>query len=859
MPTSDAIAQRERYVFLDNLQPATCDAVWSLGLQREGWLLSANNATPQMLALAGNVRDCGAILMSDNGNWSLAGEAVAPLASEVEAYEAGASTTMEQREALASRILAEADRIQARLGAQGLLANQARIGGRWMVGPEDLGMVALLRAGMACDIPHEHALVRERWRRTRDRFRALDRSAHAGSIPYLVLHAWDWPSAHAVASVAADEGLGDAVAVSLGVAMRSRRWIDSLHGPTGVASLQRRLPEKYLRAVALVHGAMSGLREPPRVHLLGAAAPILIAVLGLFAPFARAMSIDSAAPVLDAQDGWLYGERDALLKMKREVLAARLLMQGESYASDDPFFREFDRAYPQDWPALRRELGLTGGESETEVRARVLAAPAALRAYAPYLAPVLSIADPFCFDLMRARCGANAWHLQRICQRVRERIAQPAELRRWIESEVARYAAVADPAWADATRQSLAYALQALPLHPYLPSPPRRTIMPAAVPEALSARLAQLSGASYARQAASPPLDGTTTSVSSWWLHRERLAGDVLEYGTLSGRAGPAPALAELRGTLAAYGERMPTDIPLSLAGAGVLSRVLARATYYELAEAWNEGRKLRGRMPWQSGAERDVDALEGEFVDALKACLRVAMGGRVQDVPGLAARVSAFAERLKSAAPVIAAVAEPVQASATVPGVRLSRMIRQVSLLAAALPLLQARLGDATLARTTRESLQRRERLRRLDGPPLIGALRLTRPAEGAHVQIRGRLAETGWVELPEKPYGWATTTEGVTLVLPRKRFENRGALPGAVVWAAGTVENDFHERGTVVKVEAEGPSQHAGSVFFDWLADELRPHMDLYPGSLRLWWELPDPRDPRHFRDTLAHLAPR
>lgn len=859
MPGSGAIAQRERYVFLDNLQPATCDAAWPLGLQREGWLLSANNATPQMLSLAGSVRDCGAILMSDNGNWSLAGEAVAPLAGEVEAYEAAAAITDEQRDALAARILAEADRIQARLGAQGLLVNQTRIGGRWMVGPEDLGMVALLRAGVACDIPHEHALIRERWQRTRDRFRALDRSALGDSIPYLVLHAWDWPSACAVASAAAGEGLGEAVAVSLGVAMRSRRWIDSLHGPGGAADLPRRLPEKYLRAVALVHGAMSGLREPPRVHLLGAAAPILIAVLGLFAPYARAMSIDSAAPVLDAQDGWLYGERDALLKMKREVLAARLLMQGESYVSEDPFFREFDRSYRQDWPALRRELGLTGSESETEVRARVLASPAAMRAYAPYLAPVLSIADPFCFDLMRARCGANAWHLQRICERVRERIASPAELRRWVESEVTRYSAVADPAWAEATRQSLYYAQQALPLRPHLPSEPRRTIMPAAVPEALSARLAQLSGASYARQAATPPTDASAPALSRWWLHRERMAGDVLEYGTLSGRAGPAAALTELRGTLAGYGERMPTDIPLTLRGAGVISRVLARATYYELAEAWNEGRRLRGRMPWQSGVERDVDALEREFAESLKACRRTAIGGRVQDLSALAGRVSAFAERLKSSAPVVAAAAEPLQVSATVPGVRLSRMIRQACLLAAALPLLQARLGDATLARTTRESLQRRERLRRLDGPPLIGALRLTRPAEGARVQIRGVLAESGWVELPEKPYGWAKTTEGVTLVLPRKRFENRGALPGAVVWAAGTVENDFHERGTVVKVEAEGPSQHAGSVFFDWLADELRPHMDLYPGSLRLWWELPDPRDPRHFRDTLAHLAPR
>ncbi|MFT3807212.1 hypothetical protein [Arenimonas sp.] len=858
MPSDRAIAQCERFVFLDNLQPATCDSSWPLGLQREGWLLSANNATPQMLALAGSVRDCGAILMADNGNWSLAGEAVAPFAADVDAYEAGDEVTPEQREALALRIADEADRIQDRLGAQGLLAAQIRIGGRWMVGPEDLGMVALLRAGVACDFPDEHSLVRERWRRTRDRFRALDRSGLGDCIPYMVLHAWDWPSANAVSTAATSEGLGDAVAVSLGVAMRSLRWIDSLPGPGGVTTLPRRLPEKYLRAVALVHGAMAGMRDAPRLHLLGAAAPILIAVLGLFAPFARALSIDSAAPVLDAQDGWLYGERDALLKMKREVLAARLLMRGEDYASDDPFFREFDRTHPQDWPALRRELGLTGSETEADVKSRVLASPSAMREYAPYLAPVLSITDPFCFDLMRARCGANAWHLQRICQRVRERIDDPVELRRWVESEVARYSAVADPVWAEATRQALSYAQQTLPLRPFRPPEPRRTIMPAAVPEALSARLAQLSSASYARQVPGPSPDGSVQALSNWWLHRERLAGDVLEYGTLAGRAGPVVALAELRGTLAVYAERLPIDVPLTLAGSGLVSRVLARTTYYELADAWNEGRRLRGRMPWRTGTEREVDELEASFTVVLKNSRRIALRGQARDVHRLAAELSAFAERLKASAAPIAAAEDSLQSPA-LPGLRVSRLIRQTSLMAAALPLLQARLGDAMLARTTRESLQRRERLRRLDGPPLIGALRLLRPAEGTRVQIRGRLVEAGWVELPEKPYGWAKTAEGVTLVLPRKRFENRGALPGAWIWAAGTVENGFHDRGTVVKVEAEGPSQHAGVVFFDWLADELRPQIDLYPGSLRLWWELPDPRDPRHFRDTLAHLAPR
>ncbi|MFA6984788.1 MAG: hypothetical protein WC213_01095 [Arenimonas sp.] len=845
----------ECFVFLDNLQPITCDAGQALTLGREGWLLSASNTAPQMLALTNAVRAAGAILMSDNGNWSLAGEALKPFAAEIAALAEQAVPAEEQRQRLLFDILAEAQRVQARAEARGLWADQLSIGGTWLIGPEDLGMVALLRSGLVTEASHVDPLIADRWLQTRARFQALDRTAIGTAIPYLVLHAWDWPSAHALTAATTQANLAQAVAVSLGVAMRSRRWIDGIAGPGGRIEFAQRLPEKYLRAVALAHGTLSAMREPPRLHLLGAAAPILIAIFGLYAPYTEALSIDSAAPVLDAQDGWMYGNRGALLKMKREVLAARLLLRGDAYESADPFFNDFNERHPQDWPALRHALGVTGEQPESVVKAKLLSAPDLLREFAPYFAPVLSTQDPFCADLFRARCGANTWYLQQICRAVRARADQPVELRRWVSAEVARYAAVADPAWAAATRQALAFALQPLSLPRFRSPPP----VPKSASPVRTRRLAELERCARSQRSTLLSDQATGASMGTWALALHDATSAAREYSMLSRRLGPNSVLESVSGALAACEKRIGATSAMSLNSAGILSRALARATYMELTEAWAAGRRLRDQRALPVGLDRKLVDLERERRALLIRVRRHAAGRDAAPVTLLAQRIVDWTARLQPACVEAAAAPSELQLGLQIPGLRASRLIRHAAFLTAAVPFLRARLGSERLADSTAELLTRRSQLERLDGPPLLGTRRLLRPVHGKTLQVRGVVQETGWVERPQKPFGWARTADGIVLVLPWKRFENLGAAAGTMVWAAGRVEENFATLGTVVKVEAEGMTQHADTVFADWLATELRDAIDLQPGSLRLWWELPDPRSPHAMNDLDSHVGPR
>jgi hypothetical protein len=163
-------------------------------------------------------------------------------------------------------------------------------------------------------------------------------------------------------------------------------------------------------------------------------------------------------------------------------------------------------------------------------------------------------------------------------------------------------------------------------------------------------------------------------------------------------------------------------------------------------------------------------------------------------------------------------------------------------------------RLSDERLVHTTDDIARRREQLMRRDGPAASGLSRV--PPNATTASLYGVIEETEWRELPEKPYAIARTSAGILLALPHKRFATRGVVPNMAFWAAGSVEQDFLDGEPALVIEAEGPGQHATSVFLDWIADEVRPAYDRFPGSLRLAAELPNTRHGGLREGLRAHL---
>jgi hypothetical protein len=80
-------------------------------------------------------------------------------------------------------------------------------------------------------------------------------------------------------------------------------------------------------------------------------------------------------------------------------------------------------------------------------------------------------------------------------------------------------------------------------------------------------------------------------------------------------------------------------------------------------------------------------------------------------------------------------------------------------------------------------------------------------------------------------------------------------GIAAGRELWVRGKVEE---EDGTPVLVaEFEGPGTHAGAVWEDWTADEVRDSYDLWPLVVDMVAELPAPGRRGGAADLLARIA--
>ncbi|MBL4763021.1 MAG: hypothetical protein JKY93_10035 [Gammaproteobacteria bacterium] len=349
-------------------------------------------------------------------------------------------------------------------------------------------------------------------------------------------------------------------------------------------------------------------------------------------------------------------------------------------------------------------------------------------------------------------------------------------------------------------------------------------------------------------------LANAPTDPRDWALSADQLTQGTLGWIRTSKGLGPSKAMALLPTLLASFSALSFTDIPRS--AVGHFARSLATAVMLPAVEGWNTGRVLRDQLSISPTLPRRLTELETRAHAVLRHLWRAARHGDSRALTTIMAELEILTAALPRLCVDAASAPLAAQLSSMSPGLRATRLVRELALWTAAIPLLAVRLSDDRLRASTQKLAARRTQLRRHDGPPGRALLKVPPLPTGRNATVIGVIEETGWVERPGNPYGWALLQNDEILVLPHKRFRTRGAAPDAVVWASGRVKASFAELGRVLEIEAEGPSQHAGTVWADWLADELRGALDIAPGSLRLWWEMPDPRSDWANRDISSHL---
>lgn len=185
--------------------------------------------------------------------------------------------------------------------------------------------------------------------------------------------------------------------------------------------------------------------------------------------------------------------------------------------------------------------------------------------------------------------------------------------------------------------------------------------------------------------------------------------------------------------------------------------------------------------------------------------------------------------------------------------GFLVSDLCRKIAMLSAAAALLCQRLDSSRTRESTSQVAERREILMRQQFDLWRVNHFLEDTPTGETVTLSGRLEEVQWEERPGKPVSVARLKHmPYDLLVPRKSLRRQGVAPNSYIWCQGKLKTASGNR--YVEVDQEGPTLHDHEVWEDWLAVQVRPLYDLYPGSVQMAWEFPEAG---HFGSKLDFLT--
>lgn len=271
----------------------------------------------------------------------------------------------------------------------------------------------------------------------------------------------------------------------------------------------------------------------------------------------------------------------------------------------------------------------------------------------------------------------------------------------------------------------------------------------------------------------------------------------------------------------------------------GLLARNLAGAAHMHANIAFDRG--LAAPRAASAKLTARLAREERALVEALGRVRRAAIAGTTSEVRDvlLGRAQAAFGEL--AAICFEAARASRHAATASELGVRASVLARRNAMLLAASLLLEESLRDAKRATRIQKDAKARTSLSRLAVPAFLGRPTLQTARPGKRMRVLARVRDVEWQEGLAKPRSVARLVrDDEAIVVPHKSMGHQGVTSGAVVWGEGTIKRETDE--LRLEIAFLPLTTHARRVWEDWLAVFARPAYDLYPGSLRLEWELPE-----------------
>ncbi|MEY4723171.1 MAG: hypothetical protein RLZZ324_684, partial [Candidatus Parcubacteria bacterium] len=413
---------KRSFHFYANLAPEVIQA--GASMRFPALLLSIAMGSPTLRKQAAKVKASGARLMADNGNASAIFALIGVFAAEGERLDAAwrkaspaarAGKLRADYREFASIVRAACLARITDADAGAMLATQTTFKPSAFICHEDFTSPVLL----ALNVDPERLGYEKSFYVGQQMF-GVDQAVRTVSgvngpyegMPYATLHGVDYDTAYDAGFYAGLEKGVTAIATGIAGFMNDQAFISSyeLRGERISVAGGKTVPRRYLRALQVAVGLRDGFRDAaghaPHFHALGLGAPIMLPLLALALDDVPALSVDSTAPIKNANMGKVMVDDPAYSNDSIEEIANAMLLEGFRWTHRCAFCKAFLAKHPFRYDdAIAYHKKKLGGR---RVRKDDLARKDGVGRFLPLLYDLSALAgDSLRKELHQARVGHN--------------------------------------------------------------------------------------------------------------------------------------------------------------------------------------------------------------------------------------------------------------------------------------------------------------------------------------------------------------------------------------------------------------------------------------------------------------------
>ena len=450
------------FQFLTNLNKITYDPVRNIGNESDGYLLSTKYHSKSNLELFKQIGKIDKITLSDNGNFTRMKILARKFKKDVQRLKQfDSNIEMPKMEAfvldLVERIKTECRNYTNKEHVIKITNDQLLGEPKRIIGFEDLTL-SVLRLSNLMEHPFYqiHRFkpdIKESIRFFNGQNQLLKNTALNMPLNYFVIHAIDYDTCYRFSKEISMSGINN-IAISFGPTLSSRKWTKNAIVGQADINFKFSMPDKYVNSMLLALGGIKGNNKINSLHILGIGTPILIALLGYHLRHLHNITIDSTAPHRDSESRKIYGDKNALIKMKIHKLLAYQISRNEEFETDSPYYSKFLQTYSHDWFGYFKNFKNYRHLELDKLIKVVKEKENLIVKHIPFFSRISMLKDKQKDDLRLLRAAHNNWVIKVITEKISNLKNDNKLFQEWIENQIFQYSKYGNIHWVRAVKQT---------------------------------------------------------------------------------------------------------------------------------------------------------------------------------------------------------------------------------------------------------------------------------------------------------------------------------------------------------------------------------------------------------------------